>query len=497
MEWLSIGTSDARSAAQGASLTRPMRSPMFPVAIGFTFVVVCAAYFVSSGTPLKDAVVVAALLSPLIAYLALVRPLVFPYALYICLMPFDMLVDISSAGTLAKIVGIVTGLFLLYYCLRVRRIVTPKLNLRIIGFFVVWMTISLLWTVDPQSAAVPMGSFLGLALLYAALTLTPITLPDFKFILIAIVAAYVIASVAGMVYFHEHPPQVDPIHNSRLVLQQGANHIDPNEYADALIFPITIVMMFALRSRWLTLKLAGFALVGVMVSGILLSASREAACAFVVVMAYFFWRSRYRVQLAVAGCAVILALVPFSVELISRFSTAVSTGGAGRTSIWAVGLEAAKHYGLFGSGIGTFPIVFNRFYLATPQTHLYGWDAPPHNVLLRYLVELGVIGLGLVVWFIVVNFTMLRTIQRDHPLYDYRVMIEGGLIGICTTAFFIDSFHDKWTWLVFATAAQLVYIASTYKLRTDAADEKAVVRRPVVYASAPRAALSSSHFANE
>jgi O-antigen ligase len=247
------------------------------------------------------------------------------------------------------------------------------------------------------------------------------------------------------------------------MLRVGNAYIDPNEYADAFVFPIAITMMLALRSNWLIVKLCGIGLVGAMTTAMVLSGSREGLVCLVLLAFYYIWRSRYRLQLALASAVVSLAVLPFTGTLFARFQTALSTGGQGRTSIWAVGLTAAKHYGLWGSGIGTFPDAYNRFYLSVAQIYTYGWNAPPHNLVLHFWVELGIIGLGILIWFFIANFTMLRAITKDHPLYDYRIMIEGGLIGVCTASFFVDTFNTKWVWLVFATATQLVYLASTYR----------------------------------
>jgi O-Antigen ligase len=444
---------------------RPSTALLAAGTIALGAIAAIAAFYIARGSPMRDALVAILLLAPLIVYLSLVRPLLFPYGLYILLMPFDMFLGTGHAGTLTKFLGVATGLLLFFFCLRTRRIAAPTLSLRILVLLLVWMAITLLWSLDPSSAQEPLQTFFGLALLYAALALAPASRLDFDVILAAIVVSYLVAACYAIATMHGAFP-ARPSADDRLLMTLGTHSIDPNEYADSLIFPVAIALMLAFRSRFLSLKLIYYGIVGAMVTAIAVSASREAAIALLVLIAYFLWRSRHRVQLLAVTLGMAFAVAPFFQSLLDRFQTALSTGGAGRTSIWSVGLVAGKHYGLIGAGIGNFSIAYDRFYIMVPQTYLYGWSAPPHNVPLRYFVELGVVGFALIVSFVAAHFIMLRSIPRDHPLHDYRIVMEGGLIGICTAALFIDSFHSKWTWLVFATTAQLVYLASSYKKRS-------------------------------
>ena len=66
-------------------------------------------------------------------------------------------------------------------------------------------------------------------------------------------------------------------------------------------------------------------------------------------------------------------------------------------------------------------------------------------------------------WFVVAHFRMLRTIVREHPMYDYRVMVEAGMIGLIVVSFFIDLFNYKYTWLVLASAMQVAYLGTTMR----------------------------------
>lgn len=434
------------------------------------------AYAVATGTPVRDAAVACLLLSPALIYLALVRPFMFPYGLYVLLIPYDTLLGLPPEGTITKFVGIVSIAVLLFYCLRVRKIAPLTNALRVMIAFVVWMSVSLLWSVNLEHSLPWIPTYFGLVLLYAALTLTPLDIKDFKFLLGLVVFSFLVASFVGMANFHgithAGTQNLATADQDRLILKMGDNEVDPNDYADAFVFPIAIATMLTLRSRRFFSKLAGLAAVGSMTAAMLMAGSREALLTIVAVFAYYFWRSRYRAQLAGLGLVVAIAVMPLTPTLIDRFQLAISTGGAGRTSIWGVGLAAAKHYALLGSGIGTFPDVYNQFYLSVPQIHPYGWNGPPHNVILHFLVELGVIGLAAVVFFFVTNFTMLRAIAKDHPLFDYRIVMEAGLLSVCSASLFIDTLNLKWVWVVFSMIAQLVFLAATFRRTAQTAAPK-------------------------
>ncbi|MGW6302679.1 O-antigen ligase family protein, partial [Peribacillus butanolivorans] len=85
-------------------------------------------------------------------------------------------------------------------------------------------------------------------------------------------------------------------------------------------------------------------------------------------------------------------------ELIERFSFSnwTSDGGSDRTLIWKLTIEnLLEKYLLLGSGVGTFPYVF--------EYHV-GWFKVAHNTWLELLIEKGIIGLSLWITLIILLF---------------------------------------------------------------------------------------------
>ena len=449
------------------------------VIVAGILVAVLGALALAGGTPMRMIAVTGLILTPIIAYLALEHPIVFPYGLYVLLMPYDVLLVVHSNSSLTKVIGEAAGLVCLFYCLRVRFIAPVRQPLVALALLLLWMSLSTLWSVNPEETLQWLKSYFGLALLYCAISLTPAPLRDFRFVMGLVGVSFSIAAIFGIHTFYHDPTfrSLANIDQQRLSLKLGDTEIDQNHFANAFLFPIAILVASLLRARWLALKALCAIGIGLMVTAILMSGSREAFLALCIMFVYFLWRGRERIQLlAVAGvCA--LAAAPFATVILGRFGTFFQAKEEARQWIWAVGKAAIKHYWLTGSGLGTFTDVYDRFYLAVAQAHPDGWSRPPHDLILHYSVELGFVGMGLIVWFLVANFTTLRGIGRDHPFYDYRVMAEAGLIGIVTVSMFIDLFTYKYAWLVFASVAQVAYLATTMQ-RAQAAPTDSLKRGP-------------------
>ncbi len=439
-----------------ASTTVPQHSLRAILAVFASLAVAAAVLLLVGGVTLPAMALTAALAAPFALYAALKRPLDFPFGLYVLLVPFDNLLHTGGFGTLTKLLGIVAGGFLLLWIARRRRtagVGAPVLFLAALG---VWMLASTLWAIDQQAALEIMPTYAGLMLLYAALAMMPISLDGFRRLLLLVVGGGLCAAAYGVHAFRTDPTFAQESQvMMRLVVQVGQDRIDPNHFADALLFPIAIITMWALRTPRLVAKLACIAGLALLVVAILLSGSREGLTATLLIAAYYFWRSRYRLQLVVAAAGVVAVAAGVQTSVFLRFASAVQTGGSGRTSIWAVALEAAKHRILQGYGIGNFTQTFDVFYLRVHQPYPYGWNGPAHNLILHYLVELGIVGLVLMAGFFYAQFRSLRDIGPSSEFYDYRLMMEAGLLAIVTVSMTIDLFTYKYAWLVFAMVALL------------------------------------------
>lgn len=417
---------------------------------------IAAALFLINGMNVLTAAAIAALIAPIALYVALRWPLESLFGLYVMLVPFDNLLNTGSLGTLTKLLGIVAGAFLALWVARRNLIAFSSLPLRILAALVLWMLATTLWAIDQKAAVAMMTTFGGLVLLYAVLSMIPISPRQYKLLLLLIVVGGLCAAAYGAnTFYHDPTFSQESLATRRLIIHVGQYDIDPNHFSDALIFPAAILGMWCLRTRSLLVRVAAIPGLGLLTIAILLSGSREGLTALLLIAAYYFWRSRYRLKLAMALAGVGLLAATVQTSVFLRFASALETGGSGRTSIWAVALEAAKHHPLQGYGIGNFTQAFNLFYLTTHQPYPYGWDSPAHNLVLHYLVETGLIGLALIAAFFWAQFRSLRGIGRDSEFYDYRIVMEATLIATVSVSMAIDLFQYKYAWLTFAMVALL------------------------------------------
>jgi hypothetical protein len=211
--------------------------------------------------------------------------------------------------------------------------------------------------------------------------------------------------------------------------------------------------MAALRTRNGTAKTVLYAAVLAFFGAFFVLGSRGALLAIVALLAYYAWKTPHRLQLLAFPLLGALALAPFAAHVAARLAIAFSSGGAGRVPIWQVGLRALEAHWLFGAGLGNFPVAYNEQFIKVYQLIPQGWDRGSHSIFIWSGVELGVVGivLVLVAWWR--QFCSLKFIPGGHRLYHLRVALEGALIAQFCSSFFLDIMYRKYAWLLFSAVA--------------------------------------------
>ena len=146
-----------------------------------------------------------------------------------------------------------------------------------------------------------------------------------------------------------------------------------------------------------------------------------------------------------------MALVPGIGEfLLGRTASSLTTGGAGRTDIWVVGLSILAAAPLIGVGFANFPVAFSPYAIAQApaaaavQGAVYAGRAP-HSVLLGTAVETGIVGGILLIVFFASAF---RQPASDGITNLVRVV----LVGLLVQSLFLDILLQKQLWLFVAIA---------------------------------------------
>jgi hypothetical protein len=412
--------------------------------------------------------------APVLIYVAITKPFIFPFGLYVLLVPFDNILRIDSFGTLTKLLAVLSGAVFAFWLVRNKHVIKPSRVLYIWLALLLWMALTVFWATDSDSAVGHLITYAELMMLYAIVSILPQTNTEFKTLLTAVVLGGLLAAAFSLYQYHTGGINVRQANvgqelTSRVFVQAGEDKINPNAFAAALLLPISLVLMATLQSAWSFKKIALGACFLVMLGGLYVSGSRGALLALAGMLGYFLWRSRYRGQVGLLCLAGIAVTVPFAARIFARFSDAISTGGAGRLSIWKVGLESLKHYWLAGAGVGDFPFAYDQSYIRIYQQYDAHWHRVSHNSFLTMAVELGIFGLvlGLIAWW--GQGRMLRFITESNPLYDLRTTLEGAIIALAIAAFFLELSTDKYAWLVFLMiAATRAYALSMSESRAPA-----------------------------
>jgi O-antigen ligase len=402
---------------------------------------------------------------PLALYLALTKPFLFPLGLYVLLVPMDPFLQISpSFGTLTKLIAISVGAAFLFWLVRNHRYSKPDKVVFVWLALLVWMALSVMWALDPIDALQKLATYAQLIALYIVISLMPIGKSEYQTFLIAIAVCGIVGA-AGCVYLYDSgyfvaKDIVQGTEATRLIVKYGDTSLEPDAFSAALLLPLAIITTWALQRRRALAKIALIVMALLIVGGIYVNGSRGAELALAVMVAYMIARGRFKGPLTTVAIVALLVsfVMPNSPWL--RFGTALQTGGSGRLSIWKVGIEAFKHNWLLGGGVGNFPTAYDQSFITVYQRVYAYWHRAPHDMIIEFAVELGVIGLILLLsaWYL--QLRSLSVIPKSSDLYDMRIAIEAAYVAVFVSALFVGLMDYKFTWLLFG----LIAVTRSYAL---------------------------------
>jgi O-antigen ligase len=408
-----------------------------------------------AGTKTGMAIALVVALGPIAIYLALTAPIVFPFALYLILVPFDNLLAFHSFGTLTKLLGLCSAAAIAMRFFVTRKYIMPDRAVLAWLPFLILSIASLTWAIDPKAGIQNVLSVVQLFALYALLSFTPIDRKTLGIVITAVIVGGVLASGYGAYLFHKG---VNVSEEGRLFINTGDASIDPNHFAAALLVPLALTLVAIVEARRLSIRAFAAVAMGFIGIGILVSGSRGALLSVIVMVAYLIYRSRKRmilIGLSLAGGGI--GLAGFG-HIVDRFNQIEATGGAGRLGIWRVALHAIKLRPIFGAGAGNFPLAYNDSFLSVPAFASMKtiedarWSVAPHNDLIWAGVELGILGLAALLYAWWMQYRALRVIPERSELHPLRIAIEAALIGQFVCGLFLGTLTYKYLWLAFMLA---------------------------------------------
>jgi hypothetical protein len=389
------------------------------------------------------------LLIPLM-YFAIEKPLLFPFGLYAALVPFEDILTLGHEATINKVLGVLSCIAILFTIVRRGQIVKPTPGVLAWLAVTAWMGISGFWAIDFTAWQADYVTFVENYLLYGLLAMMITTIADIEMVSACVVMGGLGACAAALWPFLHGVNE-----GGRLILPSADRFHppDPNRFAAALLLPIAVLFAATLSTRkrfWLFANLCGLGLLSITV---VLTGSRAAMIAIAILFIYMVIRSRHRLGVYILIALAAVAAAPVASTIHSRWSIAVSTGGAGRADIWRVALIAFKDHWMIGSGFGSFPAAFDSAVLRAPLHMYIGWHRAPHDMVISTAVQLGVVGLVLmaIAWFAV--FRDLAVPKLPGFLGDLKIGLEATLIALFVDAMFLDITDTKYLWLLFIMIA--------------------------------------------
>ena len=383
-------------------------------------------------------------LVPIALYVALRWPIVFPFGVYLALVPFEALTrtEGGTGATVTKFVGVAVFAAFAVRTLLLRRALVPPVTWFAWAGFTFFATASLAWSAYAEQTQSLLAILLPLFLLYTLAAIYPITTGEAFRLRTMLELAGALVGVYGIYAYFTGQRLV----GTRLSLSQGKIHVDPNHYAAFFIIPAALVAARFLTDRRATVRFASAIALALFAVNVFFSGSRGGFVGMAFVLLYLGVRTRKYLTMALLA-AVGLAISFAIPNVWQRFADPTQGDNSGRNDIWVVGLHAFPHYWLAGAGFATYDQVYNDFLMQSYQRMFAGWNRPSHNLIVGTAVELGVVGLGLVLvaWWSSIRQTW--TVPPRHPLAPIAYGAEAACAGLFVCALTIDMLWYKYLWV--------------------------------------------------
>ncbi len=389
------------------------------------------------------------------------------YALLAC--SFDV-IPFLEESSLTKPAGVLAGAVLAASGLMERRLGRPPLAALWFGLFMVWAALSAAWALDPEAVFGRLKLALSLFFLYlVAVSFRPTRKELYWVCALTVVGGVMAAGVAYLLGLEEGGTGGDA--RGRIAL--GDYDSNPNALGRTLILPLALAIAGFVRLRGIVQRAMALGCVGVIGMGMYISMSRAAVAAMLTMITVLLYRVRVRWQI-VAVTVILLALSAAMPDEFYRRVGTVITGedatGSGRTEIWKVGLTALERFGIFGAGLENFTDVYDLY---VPSTAL---GRAPHSTYLGAWVELGIIGLALMLAALASH---LLAVQRARGAGHGGIVLaalEAACFGMLVLGIFGDQLWRKTFWLAWILLTWAIYCEREQDQPSDAPAFERVVR---------------------
>jgi O-antigen ligase len=388
------------------------------------------------------------------------------YALlvFVAMLPFDAVSvfgEADSAFSLTRIVGLALfGGWVLHQLVEPRRIRLTRGAWRLVAY-VGFACLSVVWAADPSSTLRALATLVQLLLLMIMAANVLREPADVRRVIDVLLLSTVAVAVIVLVNF--------PAGTHRATFDLFGRSVNPNFVAGILVFPaVAAVGLGTTRGPWGWWRLACVIPIAL---ALFLTGSRGGGIALaggVVLIGAL----RRRVGFAAVALAVgLVVLLPFVVpqatadRMWSRYSNAEQDRLSGRMDIWRVAFAMAGDRPIEGASFGAFSEEFYRYMLTADvdpyfaRAHSRG-NRAAHNIYVKALAELGVIGVTLLaaaLWAHARGLWRARAValrRRDDAQARLALALLGVFASLVIFAATLDLLETKapWMWLAMMQA---------------------------------------------
>lgn len=374
-------------------------------------------------------------------------PVQISLGVYAFLIPFDPILVLgggTTGPTLTKLAGVAAAAILLGTGLIGRRLVRPPQAALWWFLFILWGALSALWAVDTEEVLLRLPTAVSLLFLYLVVVSVNVSEKELSSVYLFIVLGGIVASGCTIYLYQEG---IFSGEGGRTSLVFGEQEANPNALSFSLVLPIALAIYSYAMSLRLWNKVLYLATIAVMMAGFFLTMSRGPLAGLLVFfLAYSVLSSNKRRLIYPLGLLVLVALM-MPETFYGRLNLFRDPSGAGRLVIWQVGWLAVKEYWVLGAGLSNFPLAYNQF--AQAASGFLGYGKGGHNIYLTAIVELGVVGLAILVYAMWSHLRRLKEAVVSFPgnQGQARNVIEAACLGIMVSAFFRDVIWSKAFWL--------------------------------------------------
>jgi O-antigen ligase len=324
-----------------------------------------------------------------------------------------------------------------------------------LALYLVWIGLSLGWSVDKHTAALDLLAFyVPFTILAIAIARLPWRRSRVRLLYLELVAMALVFVAVG---FYQYATR-DISQNLKLqtinvyaaFFRVNSVFFDPSIYGRFLVIALVPTVVLIIRGRSVREGVAALAFAAVTWLGLLISFSQSSFSAlgvavFIAAAIVWRWKSLLALGAVLVVVAALVATQPRLMHAIRHHTTGgLNDATHGRASLVANGIRIARAHPALGVGLGGFEHAYSK------RTHRTARKSASHNTPVTVAAEQGAV--GLVIYFFLVGSLLLAAFRRiNHPVYG-RVALSAGLALVAIfvhSLAYNDFFEDPTTWGLF------------------------------------------------